>query len=791
MLLILNRVITRYKVVWFSLFLFSILLTIPINGSISPAVIAIGATAALLSIIKIIRDKEIHFPILSIILGIYVLYLWFLVPRAPLPINSLNSVLLLIPILLIFLVFVFYIKEADTKKWENALIALVVLVCTFESGLVLFWLAKWVEISGSVFVLPPIGFRIYGVILAGSNFAAAFVNLVSPFIALRFILAKRIGAKRIWAFVFFLTLISEFFSSSRGGWVGGIAAIGASLILYFYPSWLKTPPSKFLRQSAEWTRKNFVRVLLLAVLITVVAVLFLNQIQITQGHYGLLSGREHIWANAWQIWSQSFYLGNGPGSFPSLYADLEGLPPGWLAGDAHNLWLQVAAEGGLIGLFFSLALTIYLARTGFRVWNSVKLDNERRASASAYLGIGIGVFVSNLSGFFFQIPIYAIVCLLLLSLFLKLDEGKSLSMSKSTGVSIVILTFSLFAFGTWFASRGVDSFAKGREEFLSGNLYEGMNSICDSALQAPDISIYKFQCGLVAAQVFSQTSDPSALEQATQATKAGLAVDPYWPVYKANLAILEWQSGERMPAMTDMEEVVHRAPNNALLAINLGWMAEQLGFETLAQTSYQHALLIDPWLSLSDFFKENQLRQSVVETNSLPDEPMSNRMAAFQAIQRSDFDAAAEYLQRGLNEDQTDAEAIAIQALLAQKMGEQDAWFLAQKSIFLEGENPRTLVWAAQIAREVGEEKTAALFTQRAFSIWSAKELYDTETYYYFYDPSPFGSSYIPGYVRADISQETIDAFLWLADHYHSAGQFAKEQTILIGLQVEGVLDTK
>lgn len=791
MLSILNRVIARHRVAWICLFLLVIFLSFPNNGVVTQAAIAITTLAVLLSIIMIIRNKEICFPIHFIIFGIYILYLWVLVPLAPLPVSSLNSVLLLIPILLIFLVFVLYIKGTEIKIWEDALITFIVLVGFLESGLVLFWLAKWFNISGSVLMLPPIGFRIYGVILAGSNFAAVFVNLALPFIAIRLITEENRKLKWLWTFVFFLVLIIEFFASSRGGWLAGMAALGTTMIFYFYSSWSKDSPRKLLRQLIEWTLNNLRKVFLFAILIAVVVVLFLRQVEITSGHYGLLSGRENIWANSWQIWSQSFYLGHGPGSFPILYADIADLPPGWLAADAHNLWLQIAAENGLIGLFFTLLIVIYLVGMGIRLWKLAYLDDERRARVSAYLGIGVGIFVSNLSGFFFQIPIYTILCLLLLSLIMKLDEDKSLAMSKRSATSIVILAFSLFAFSTWFASRGADSFAKGSEEFISGNPEKGMELICDSAMQAPDTSIYQFQCGLVAAQVFSKTADQSALERVIQATQAGLALDPYWPVYKANLSILEWQAGERITALADMEEVVQRTPKNALLAVHLGWMAEQLGFENLERRSYQQALLIDPWLSQSDFFKENQLRQSLVEPYLLPDKPITYRIAAFLAIQNNDFDSASEYLQRALDEDPIDAEAIAIQALLARETGEQNAWFLAQKSIFLDGGNPRTLVWAAQIARDVREEKEAVSFIQRAFSIWSTKELYDTETYYIIYDPAPFGAPYIPGYVRADLSQEMADAFLWLADYYRSEGQYANEEAVLTGLRVEGVLDTQ
>lgn len=799
------RVVHKHAIFWINSGLLILFLAFPAYGSVSETITLITISAALLTLISVLRGNDVHFPAFLIVIGIYVLYMWALVPISPLPASSLGRVWTLFPILLIFLAFVNFVRKSDLKIWEDSIIVFIVILCLIETGLGFFWLAKWFGISENGFSLPPIGYRIQGILLAGSNFTSVFLNLALPFIVLRLMMAKSKRAKWLWTLVSLLIVIIQYFSSSRGGWIGSVAAVSVTVILYCLRSGRIVPSDQLGRQLVESIRKNLGILPLLSFFVFVVIAFFNYQTQISPGHYGLLSGREQIWARSLQIWSNSIYLGHGAGSFPILYAHLSKLPPGWLAADAHNLWLEVAAENGLLGIFFALLIGVMLARLGIRVWKSAKDNPDVRARWAAYVGVGVGIFVSNLSGFYFQIPIYTITCLLLLSLAMKLDEDQTIKLSRASGASFLILILFLFGYGSWFLLRGVDSYRKGADEILSGNESAGMKLICDSARQAPEKSVYQYQCGLAAAQVYYETVDENTLDRALQATRTGLAMDPYWPVNRANLSILEWLDGERTSALADMKDAVQKAPGNALLAVNLGWMAEELGLEDLARASYRQAILVDPWLSMNPFFKESQLRYSAAQYGILADNYTNIRIAAFLAIRNSDFKAASRYLRHLLSANPTDPEATTLQALLAQKTRDGNALFLAQKSIFLDDSNPRNLVWAAQVARSAGKDQLAISFIQQAFVIWDTKRQYDTDTYYYsiwsakqqyyrgqtVFNPLPFATSYIPGYIRADLSEEMREAFLWLADHYRSEGEYDKEKAILTGLHAEEVLEAE
>ncbi|HZQ98186.1 MAG TPA: O-antigen ligase family protein [Chloroflexota bacterium] len=89
------------------------------------------------------------------------------------------------------------------------------------------------------------------------------------------------------------------------------------------------------------------------------------------------------WQTAWEMWLDHPWLGVGAGQYPVLYPDY--MMPGWAdpLGHAHNIYLNVAAEMGGVGL------AVYLLMVGS--WLVLALRVVRRSARPLARAIGLGV----------------------------------------------------------------------------------------------------------------------------------------------------------------------------------------------------------------------------------------------------------------------------------------------------------------------------------------------------------------------------------------------------------------
>ena len=101
------------------------------------------------------------------------------------------------------------------------------------------------------------------------------------------------------------------------------------------------------------------------------------------------------WQAGWQMFLDHPVLGVGPGNYPAVYEDYE--LPGWREplGHAHNYYLNMAAEAGLLGLAALLLTLLTAFRTLLRGLRTSALrgtENKRACSQSSFgraLAIGL------------------------------------------------------------------------------------------------------------------------------------------------------------------------------------------------------------------------------------------------------------------------------------------------------------------------------------------------------------------------------------------------------------------
>jgi O-antigen ligase/tetratricopeptide (TPR) repeat protein len=720
----------------------------------------------------------------------FVVYVGLLMLRMTLPQYGLDKFIDIISVLLVFLfIDSMIVNKEKMKLWENGFINVVLGLATLEFLLIIAWYAKWVALSGNLFPLPPIGYRLSGILWPSPNFVAGSLNLILPLVLIRFV--QNNGSKR-WVLGLLLILMGviEYFSSSRAGWMAALFAIAVTLCLVYYPaireSWRN-------RTRFSFSASKVLFAVALFALIPFVAYLFINQGQNTPGHFGLLSGRDEIWTMAWQIWSHDFLTGGGLGSFPLYFSQLNGGPGQWLAEHAHNMWLQIGAETGLLGVLFVLVALIWLIWAFWRAWIHLSQKPESRIQLAAYAGIAVGMVAHQQADYLFTIPLYMVFAVLLIALFSKIGDPSRIKIPNRSFYLVLATVLIAYAGGKVYGSGGsLNTFAPHEKRAI-----DTASLMCNSAAEAPQFTTFAFQCGALQGNLFYKGGNSANLQLAIQAISDGLERDPFWPVHWANLGILQWAGSQKESAISSMLVATEKAPYNSLFALNYGWMAENHNKSIVAQEAYKVAIEVDPWLLESPFFHETSLRKTLLEgvygflTSA---EDMQN-LEAYRAIRSEDLTTAEQRIGEALAINPKNPESLALLGIIEQKKGEvEDAAFHSAAAVFidetspLEERNPRVYVWASQIALAQGKPADAAGYIELAFSSWSGKRQYDSGSYYYFvYHRSTLVNSLVLGFRRADFIPEMVDAFQWLADYYQSQGMVTEKIEMQQKLAAEGI----
>jgi len=739
-----------------------------------------------------IVKKYWDLPILAIVFFAFVVYIGLLIPKSPLPQYSIDELVQSIEVFIIFLfISSFIIDAGKARLWENVFIGVVLSLAIFEFSFFFLWYARWVDITGNLLSMPPIGYRLSGLVLSSPNFTAGTLNLILPLVLVRFVQKKR--ARMLFGICLILIGVIEYFASSRAGWIAALVAIAVTLLVTYYPE-LKKNWREIKLSSLSTTRKIVVAFGLL--LIPLVTNLFLVQSQNTPGHSGLLSGRDAIWSNAWQIWSKDLWTGRGPGTFPLFYSQISG-PGNWLTGHAHNMWLHLGAETGLVGIIIWVVAIVWLTLVGIKAWGRLSMGPRSRAQFASYVGIGAGVLLQQQANYFFTVPLYMIFVSVLVALFSRLVDPPQIKISKKAGYVAFVLLLTAYAGGKIFGSLG----GAHLWEALAAHEVRDFNStaalMCKSANEAPWFTVFSFQCAIAYTDLYYSDGSPINVERAIRRMQDGLGKDPFWPINWSNLGILAWVSDDKVTAMSSMKKAAEAAPGNALLALNYGWMAEELRSDGIALAAYQKAIEADPWLLVSPFFQATQLRKGVLNEDfsfSMGADGLNN-LKAYQAIRSGDLVAANLAINAALSINPRNPEALALLGVIEQISGHVDeALRNAKTAVFLSGvvpseeRNPRVYIWAYQVALAQGLPLDAATYVEEALSIWSYKGKYDTSLYSYlvYHRPIQF-NGLVLGYRRADIIPEMASAFQWLVDYYRIRGEVTEEAEMRLLLSAEGI----
>jgi hypothetical protein len=236
-------------------------------------------------------------------------------------------------------------------------------------------------------------------VLHSPNYLAYYLLLPLGLALYKVFMAKSWRARGLWGSYLLMVIIISFLTQSRGGLLGALGVVITAGGLFLW--------SRLGYKSLSQLVRKVQYLLLLLIIIGLTSLLLLPVLNRTQlDTLGTLSLRDYIWRGALEIFKAHPLFGSGPATFPTqymIYRDQAGVIS--IFTHAHNVWLTVAAEYGLVGLISVALFFLLLARW---LWTYLRQTPPEEWSPLLLIGMAIlvGQGVHNLVDDFMEFPIF-------------------------------------------------------------------------------------------------------------------------------------------------------------------------------------------------------------------------------------------------------------------------------------------------------------------------------------------------------------------------------------------------
>lgn len=257
-------------------------------------------------------------------------------------------------------------------------------------------------------------FAAFMVMICGLTFGAIFDKKTS-----RNLKVLNIGVTFVAGSALVMTL-------SRGAWLGALVALAVVLLATFV--------TRDRRHSRSARKKMLVPALSAIILVAAVLGLavFLGGDDMNlslAGHgtdaEGFTSGRTHFWAVALEIFAAHPVMGAGLDSFAVAYTRYDTWDGVFRIERAHNDYLQVLADGGVLGFLCLFSFVVIFCRQAIR--NIRRTSAEHRGLAIGAFAGCVGILVHSIVDFPLRTPSNAFFFLLLVVLAtVRLDNDRYL-----------------------------------------------------------------------------------------------------------------------------------------------------------------------------------------------------------------------------------------------------------------------------------------------------------------------------------------------------------------------------
>lgn len=465
----------------------------------------------------------------------------------------------------------------------------------------------WPQIGGLLDLTPPYWYRLNFTLNGATSLSAYLALLIPPALALRLSSEDKDERQALLAWLI-LAVVVEGLTFSRGG----VLALGVSLPVFFLGGWLLKRPGwqstlSLLPAKVVW---GGLGLLLLAGL---AGAGLLQQRLADHGSGDQV--RLSLWQSAARMALDRPLTGVGPKLYGRALREYR--DPAQARDQittAHNLYLNTAAETGLLGLLAGGWLLGALAVAARRTWRA-RPDPAARLRllgvAAALLGFGAQSMVDTFTATQIVWPVLLGAAFLIAPA--RPATGQAATPARHPRWVAIPLLGLLLAYALFLARWDLAQFRlRGADRLAAEGDLAGALAAAERARRLdPGLALYRFETAYYQGRL--ALSEPAYLPRAIDGYRSALALEATNPNYQANLAGLLWQAGQPQEAIRAMQRALALSPSDPVYLVNLGHFYEELGDEAQALEYYGLAGRQLPDLAGSGLW-EPEMRQRVIET---------------------------------------------------------------------------------------------------------------------------------------------------------------------------------
>ncbi|MGD8457902.1 MAG: O-antigen ligase family protein [Anaerolineales bacterium] len=469
----------------------------------------------------------------------------------------------------------------------------------------------WQNLTEGLPYTPDFKSRLYA-IFSDAPLLAAFTNLLLPFALVRFLSASNLFMRLVWGIYSLAALSVEYFSDTRGGFLGTIAIFGVIVVLWV---WLVSEKGRRLVNEIWNFLKSRPVVLVILILIALIPVIWVGvkafKFEGDATHAPILSSRTDFWNAAWEAVKSSPIFGTGPGTYSTDYIAYKSIPPDRPYIHAHNMLINFAAESGVVGLVSVLVFAAYLFKRVWKMWEG--LGREKLIRWTAISACLIGHLVHTIADHFLYPLATAIPLVVFLAVLLNLDEDSELiSQSRHMDPLWIGIPALLVAFFGIYSLRAYSDFNQGIISYEEGDLNRAAELFDSAAEKDPAMAHYWLTSGYIYG-VLSSQGDDTALDKAIDRYKRGIEIEPLYGLNHANLGMLYWSGGELEKAIDQLEQSAELAHSEDLFRLNLGILYEENGQLEEVKGAFRASISLRHENILSTFWESTNIRRDAKE----------------------------------------------------------------------------------------------------------------------------------------------------------------------------------